>query len=328
MEIVKQALEQIVQRYGNALEAVILIGSFARGEEIIRKKKDGSQVIVSDLEFLAVVKGGVIPLKIQAPSIEGIDVTIGQATKDQLRKLRPTIFAVDLKKFGKVLWGRLNILDYVPDYTETAIDPVDAFILLNNRIVEQLKLRLKIEAERPFEYYLYDKGYIQIVNSILAFKRKYKCLYPEKYKAFTELNDPQVVYLSKQVKEAFDNCRKGRPEKIMQSGNVDQWSRLRESMKRVWHWEAKELLNNPQLTFKQAVNDFPKIVSKPERLKGWAKLLKQKKLSLLGLGTLKNIMYTSPQFLIYQDAVSLYFVDGFNKEKVERVVSKWEKIVK
>ena len=74
---------RIVERFRNDIEALILVGSFARGEEIVRHV-GGKEVFVSDMEFLAVTKKDGMRKELQI-DIEGVDVSIGKTTATALK---------------------------------------------------------------------------------------------------------------------------------------------------------------------------------------------------------------------------------------------------
>ena len=331
--LIKTAADSVLKRYSPFIDALILIGSYARGEEIVRRKEEGMPVFVSDLEFMVVVKPEAFPLTVDAKAIESeldrkIEITIGQTTVQHLNRLRPYIFTVELKRFGKVLWGNKGILERIPNYREKDIDPVDAFVLLNNRIVEQLQLRLKIDKGEALDKYLFDKGYVQIVNSFLGFNGRYQCLYPDKLREFSNLKDREALDLLPAVKQAFENIKNGKMEKVDKDNCLKRWVALNEAIRKIWLYEARKLLKQPQLELGQAIMMLPSIVPIADRIKGWLKLLKQSKASSLKGEILPNLLKTSPQFLIYQEAVLLYFDEKFDKEKAKKIVEKWEKIVK
>ena len=83
------------------------------------------------------------------------------------------------------------------------------------------------------------------------------------------------------------------------------------------------------MELKELTTKFLSIVDLSERLKGWLKLIMQGKVLTVGLlPMLKKVFKTSPQFLIYQDAVLLYFEESFDKEKARKIIRKWEEVVK
>ena len=151
-KVIDWSAKFITEDYSGKLEALILIGSFARGEGVVLQSSD-NPVFLSDIEFWAVAKpdsfnrlrdiSGKTRDYLRSLGVD-IKLSIGLTTKKHLKKLKPCIFTVEVKRFGKVLWGDKKVLDNIPDYSKEDIVPLDGFILLNNRIVEQLMLLVDI----------------------------------------------------------------------------------------------------------------------------------------------------------------------------------------
>ncbi|HQP12982.1 MAG TPA: hypothetical protein PK470_09490, partial [Candidatus Omnitrophota bacterium] len=139
--------------------SVVLIGSFARGEELW-SESDGHRRLLSDVEAMVVVEEEklldrnwrkdleaelkrILPIgvigEVTGPGAGVFEVCVGFTTKRHLRRLKPHIFTLELKKFGKVICGDPSVLDLIPDYTPADLSRLDALVLLCNRIVEQLK---------------------------------------------------------------------------------------------------------------------------------------------------------------------------------------------
>ena len=189
-EIVNSAIDlckkHILENYADKIEALVLIGSFSRGEGIVVNRPDDKEVVfISDIEFMIILKPGEfnyarnflnaeqIQEKLKASGFN-VDISFGATTRKHLKKYKPCIFTIEMKKFGKVLWGNMVILDNIPDYSEQDIPALDGFILLNNRIVEQLKLLKMILLSQDVCGYSFDKGYVQIVNSFLVLRKSIK----------------------------------------------------------------------------------------------------------------------------------------------------------
>ena len=145
-ELIVKYAEEITNKLKDNLEALILVGSFSRGEGI-----EG----LSDIEYWAVVKN---IASVSMPDLKNEKITLNSTTRNHLSKLKPYIFAVEVKKFGKVLWGDKEVLDLIPNYDFKDIEPFDGFVLLNNRIVEQLILWNKIQEKKEVHAYDFDKG--------------------------------------------------------------------------------------------------------------------------------------------------------------------------
>jgi len=276
IEQIDKYTKEITSKLGNNLEALILVGSYSRGESI-----EGG----SDIEFWAVVKN----LTMKKPKIDKY-ITLGFTTRGHLKRLKPYIYTIEVKKYGKVLYGDKDILSLIPDYSFNDIDIIDGFILLNNRLIEQLILFNKIMNEESVSQYEFDKGYIQLVNALLIFDKKYRSLYPEKIEQFRRLNISNEQF-RKRIEDTFISIKQP-PELIDKSKALEKWMELREYFKFVWINE---------------LNGF-------KGIKGWLKIAAS--------GNPLRVF-------IYTKAAKLYFSQGYknNKEK-DVVIRRWEQFIK
>jgi hypothetical protein len=310
------------------LFALLLVGSFARGEGIAYQD-NGETVFISDIEFLLIAKEehyqhlrGINTQEIQKRlqrSGYNIDVSIGVTTISHLKKLKPHIFTLEVKNYGKVIWGNPDMLSFIPNYTETDIDPLDGFVLLNNRIVEQLILGKKISNNEEIRQYEIDKGYIQAVNSILGIKGSYKSLYPEKRSAFLNLLEKNrnlketLANFTPRILEAFDSVITYEPKSCSSEQALKKYEELKALYERLYSYEKKTVGN-------------PTII---ESIKGWIKVVLKKQLSYFSFSDLVCHLFTrSPQFLIYEQAVDEYFSETQNLKKAEDIIHKWKAVIK
>lgn len=344
-KIIDEVAELLRERLFNKLEALILVGSFSRGEGFACNLR-GRVSFLSDLEFLAVAKIKEFKyLSSQKPRIEeGIkenlkniadaEVTLGVTTPRHLKKLKPYIFTVETKKHGKVLWGRKDILDLIPSCSEIDIEPEDGFILLNNRIVDQLILLKKIKKGLFISQYELIKGYLQIINSLLAFNKRYKTVYPAKKEEFIRLLSEEeelrkrLPFLVSQLEEIFNTLENPGGE-VDPEEALEEWQKLRESFKEAWYYEARRVMGENG-GFKEAA--FKKFISPggfKKRLREWARVILYRKSRLFRRGELIwGIFNSTPQFLTYKKAVSFYFGKEFDRFDSERIIELWSQIVK
>lgn len=344
LKIIDECVKYILSNKLSAnIEAVIMVGSFSRGEEIICNY-NGNTKILSDLEFMLVSKPVSFDkmkaiCQAQEKEIEGylkklgydLKVSLGFTTRQHLKRFKPYIFTIETKKFGKVLWGDEKILDLIPNYSFEDIEPIDGFILLNNRIVEQLIIFERIKRGEGVHQYEINKGYIQIANSLLAFHRQYKSLYPEKKEVFSKLF-PSIDYLNKKVpglaskvENALDSLKNAAFEAISHEEFMRRWQELRDYFKEVWIYEACKLANNIDTDLDHAINNFLRIPDFKSRLKGWVKMLSR---GALKMNILRLNFSSSPQFLIYQKAVKAYFSDNAESNQIDKIIKDWESFVK
>lgn len=279
--------DSIIEKYASYMEALLLVGSLSRGEALPN----------SDVEFLAVMKQDAFN-RIDSRSDKPKDrmISLGFTTKEHLKRFKPYIFTIETKKFGKVLWGDREVLRHIPDYSYGDIDPIDGFILLNNRIVEQLILLKKIEDGKSINRYDFYKGYVQLVNSYLAVNKKYKSLYPEKIAEFLRIYNGNNTDFVAKVKEAFDSL--GKPQQAITSKEeaVARWKELRKYFREVWEYE------------KGLLHPFG---ARNDMFKRW-------------LGLIKKV----PRFLIYRAAVTEYFSEDINLDRAKKIIKQWEVFVK
>lgn len=287
-ELISKYTNGIVEKLKGNLEALILVGSFARNEGIAYQN-NGKTDLISDIEFWAVVKN--IPAS-RNRCCNNEKVSLGFTTRKHLTQLKPYIYTLEAKKFGKVLWGDKGILDLIPDYDFKDIEPIDGFILLNNRIVEQLILRNKIQANEAIYNYDFDKGYIQLVNSYLAFNKRYRGLYPEKKEEFLKSYQNSGTDFINKVKSAFDALSSPQNEVISRETAIIKWKELRNHFKAIWVYEADNL------------NKFSGLRNIKDKLKRWL------------------------QFLIYKCAIDEYFKENANCEKSRKIIQLWERFIK
>jgi predicted nucleotidyltransferase len=312
-ELIHKETNEIVNRFGReAIESVILTGSFARGENSAN----------SDIEFLTVLKPRFLKGINKPLGLEKENISIGVTSRRHLTRFKPLIFTVETKYFGKVLWGDRRILDYIPNYSYKDIDPADGFVLLNNRIVEQLILYKKIMEGKTIHSYGINKGYIQLVNAYLTVNRRYRSLYCEKKEEFNRLYKANDI-LKSRINEAFDFLKNPDGQTLIGDEAMRQWWELRECFKVMWG----------DSTFLGTVpfrGQSLSCIYGNDIIKGWGKvLLNKKKRALFSFKeTVENLFRTSPQFLIYEAAVHEYFSKSPDADNITRIIKRWEVVVK
>ncbi len=344
-EIINKCAGFIKDKAGaDKLQAIILIGSFARGEGIAGKDSSGLR-FSSDIEFWAVAKsyefrnvkracGKAMESQLKEHlSLEGsgLQLSIGVTTKKHLKNLKPYIFVVEAKLHGKVVWGDKEVLNLIPEFGFTDIVPVDGFVLLNNRIVEQLILLHKIKQGRTILHYEICKGYIQLVNSVLVFNKRYTGTYQQKITEFIRIF-PSIAYLKNTIPDfperaraAFDKINQMPVDGLAAENAMEQWTILKEYFKAVWTYETAGLLKDASHTFANLIDKFISIPTLQERIKGVVKTITH---CTFRLSILKYIASPSAQYDIYQQAVKAYFYGETDMDTIRRIIADWEILVK
>ena len=184
------------------LVAVILTGSFARGEGSVLPV--GSMLkVLGDFEFFVVLTDAdrrarqlgawsrEVSARLAGRGVR-VDVEFGPVDPGFFgRRARPSIFVYDLLHHGKVLWGRRDMLEGIPRFEADAIPREDALHLMFNRTVEQLDAYERLP-ELDANGVL-DAGYQQlkitldVAGSVLAFTGNHTALYRRRPAAFARL---------------------------------------------------------------------------------------------------------------------------------------------
>lgn len=205
-DVLRACVAHLTERVGPpVLRAVVLTGSFARGEGTVFARGTRLKVL-GDLEFFVVVDGSLDARRLsracRAWALEAsarlhhrgvsADVEFGPIELDFFaRKARPSIFVHDLRQHGKVLWGDERVVERIPPFGTEAIPREDAVWLLFNRIVEQLEAwdRVeRVEGDRLLDLaYQRLKLSLDLAGSALAFVGAHVSLYRARPAAFGRL---------------------------------------------------------------------------------------------------------------------------------------------
>jgi hypothetical protein len=188
----------------SALVAIVLTGSFARGEGTVLATGDGLRVL-GDFEFFVVLPGGPgarlrrqmaawgreASARLAARNVRA-EVEFGPVELDFFpHRARPSIFVHDLRNHGKVLWGRQDVLDLIPPFGTEDIPREDALRLTFNRMIEQLATWERLEGLDGDA--LLDAAYqrlkltLDLAGSALAFAGVHTSIYRERPAAWTRL---------------------------------------------------------------------------------------------------------------------------------------------
>lgn len=188
-----------------ALHAVVLTGSFARGEGSVLPR-GGVLHVLGDLEFFVIVDTATRARQLTRPLADwsgeasarlarcGVHATVEfgpLALPCLARRARPSIFLHDLREHGKTLWGARAALELIPPFGPAAIPREEALFLLFNRMIEQLDAWDRLD--EPDGDVLLDVAYqrvkltLDLADSALAFAGGHVALYRRRPAAFAGL---------------------------------------------------------------------------------------------------------------------------------------------
>jgi hypothetical protein len=213
--VVQGCVEFLGERLRDDLVALVLTGSFSRGEGSVLGL-DGRLRVLGDIEFLVILphesdyrtrRRQMAAWGREASATLGggdvrVDIEFGPVEVDYLRKrARPSIFVYDLATYGKVVWGPPDLLEAIPAFGPEHIPREDAVHLIFNRTIEQLdawEALDTLDAER-----LLDVGYqrlklvLDLAGSALAFDGQHATSYAQRPAAFAALlaREPDLARL-------------------------------------------------------------------------------------------------------------------------------------
>ena len=186
-DVMSRVISDIPARIGENLsprpEAVILTGSFARGEGSVYRL-DNVITVLGDIEFLVYYINATNNIRNDLQKVSekissdlrdnNIDcvIDLGYMSDAFFRRARSTIFAVELAECGKVIWGDKDILSTkLHSVSRKKIETMEGLYLLCNRVIEQLgSLDDVVQREGSVEKAAYAiiKLYIDMPTIILA----------------------------------------------------------------------------------------------------------------------------------------------------------------
>lgn len=204
-EGVRKALEITVRRLrtqdDDLFRGLILTGSAARGEATI-VQHDNRFVWMSDVECLVPIahkrdlpqarRGlGAIATAINAEMADcghDVEVELTPAPTAYFTGLEPHLFSVELKRFGRQIFGDQQYLDLIPPLDPRGIGPEEAWRLLSNRLVEDLDRRVTERPTRTIDRIYGDvKLAVDILTAFSILSNHYAPSYGERYGSRDEI---------------------------------------------------------------------------------------------------------------------------------------------
>lgn len=298
--LVDRSLAFLVDEVGAArLDTVILTGSLARGEGSVLLRPDGFRVL-GDIEFIFVIRPPydwpairqwVLDLNRRATARIGdggrvASIEYGPASTIFLgRKIEPSIFAYDLRRHGKVLWGRRDALQEIPPFGVEGIPRWDAVELVMNRMIELLTLTLgTVDGAGRDE----DRAYhlvklpLDLAGSALAFAGRYPCTYAERPDAFVAMlgSMPDLRAALPDPDGFCDELRRATACKLAPTDELLSRRAPGEAVataiawaRGIWLWEMRRLFGRPSGQVQDLLEAYIGHESAQERLRRWAKFL-------------------------------------------------------
>lgn len=286
------------EEYAGRLRSVILTGSFARDEATWRGD-GGKAKVLGDAEFLVVFADGApLPdgerVRALTQQIEsglaarGIvcPITLSLVHDGYLRRLRPAIFAHELRTCGRVVWGDAAVLSLVPAFTASDIPLEDGWRLLCNRLVEQLEGvpgagELSVNLAEPVLYRVV-KLHLDMATSLLVFVGHYEPTYRQRAERLRDLAREQALSGGYPFRlEPFARIVSACTDWKLEGGDgpppeASSWEGAIERARRLWRWELARLTGvAPELPDQALLDAWLKRQRALERARGWLHVLRK-----------------------------------------------------
>jgi hypothetical protein len=289
------------EHFRDSLEAIVLTGSLARDEATF--DQDGGRCrLLGDAEFLIIFKARTaLPseasLKLLRENIEGSlasagivgEVHLSAAHQAYLSKLRPHIFAYELRECGLVVWGDPLILARIPDFSASDIPLEDGWRLLSNRMVEQLEALEDLEQGAkilpPRILYRTIKLYLDMTTSFLLFAGEYAPTYAERARrlrilAGTQPADDKALFDLRRFFDRVSDCTQWKLSGTLLNSSSNSapagepgfswWEEAVGYAQQLWRWELTQLTGREGLLATgQLLQSWMRCQPAPRRLQGW-----------------------------------------------------------
>lgn len=330
--------------------AVILTGSFSRGEGSVLSLFSGKSIVLGDLEFIVITREGTDLVKaanvldqaareteasLREQSIQ-CSIELSPVARNFLKRAKPTIFNYELYRNGKVVFGEKYVMQEMPAITASQIPKIDAFYLLCNRIVEQLSHFLKL-TESPINsidaYYPMVKLYMDMAGSFLILTDRYEPTYRKRCDEFADLADNEAflreahfpLFLSRLQEMTSFKLNPDVSSLPAADGKefffTDLFFEGRDFARQLWLWEVDKLSGSGgRIAMEESFSAIMKQYSLKAWVRGWLKFLRiawriREPLPYWKLARL--VIQGPPQMLIYCAAARLYL--SLNREGASNV---------
>lgn len=286
------------EQYTGQLRAVILAGSLARDEATWRMDGDRSRAL-GDAEFLLVFADRTslpdgrdvqnLARRIDA-HLAGLGIvcpiTLSPVHATYLRRLRPAIFAYELRASGQVAWGEATILSLTPAFSAADIPLEDAWRLLCNRLVEQLEVASDMSepSTDPSEPALYRtvKLHLDMATSLLVFLGSYEPTYRQRAERLRDLarRQEQSDHYPFRL-EPFARIVSACTEWKLAGGDGPapegvSWQGVIERARRLWRWELARLSGaSAELPDHALLEAWLRRQPAADRARGWLHVLRK-----------------------------------------------------
>lgn len=326
--IVAESSRMIAAEVGNKARAIILTGSMSRGEATVQLEGSMWRVL-GDATFLVVFDG---PPAINAADLEqaihdelliqGVNckVVVVPSAADNLRAMKPHIYAYELKERGVVVWGDGKALSLIPAFGAADIPKEDGWWLLCNRMIEQIETAASsttFSDDSMAVRYRIAKLYLAMSACYLLVTGNYEPSYRSRAARLEEMAaaDPSapapipLMRFSRVVARCTEMKLNGEASVALQ--DFPRWQDAVADAESIWRWALAEITGLPENTEReQLLNALASRQPMLARAKGWLRAAISYRSGIVqeSLRWARFALCSSPRYLVYGAASELFFM--------------------
>ena len=325
--IVSEGARLCASVVGDKARAIILTGSLSRGEATL--KRDGLRWrALGDATFLVIFDESInidtakIDLEIESHlHSQGVQckVVVVASTTSALSKMKPHIYAYELRERGIVVWGDRSVLDLMSPFKAADIPIEDGWWFLCNRIIEQLETAAKANQSHDTDagvQYRIAKLYLSMAACYLLAIGQYEPSYQDRARRLRELAVSSNLQPSPIPLQRFSLCvsectlLKMQGEITGAFGQFPQWRDAVSDAELLWRWTLSRMIGGK---ISNSRPDLLAMVAKGQpwlaRIKGWVRA------AVVHPGVFRRNWFrwarlacgSSPRYLVYGAAGELFF---------------------
>jgi hypothetical protein len=330
---------------GDKARAIILTGSLSRGEATLKREGMGWRAL-GDATFLVIfdkaasIRTAEIEAEIESYlSSQGVQckIAVVASTASELSKMKPHIYAYELRERGIVVWGDKSTLDLMPRFMASAIPIEDGWWFLCNRMIEQLETAAKANQRHDTNAgvrYRIAKLYLSMAACYLLTIGQYEPSYQDRARHLRELAvssipQPSPIPLQR-FAEVVSECTllKVQGETTGRFGEFPRWRDAVADAEALWRWTLSRMLDEDPSSSRSAL--LGKLAKRQPLIawaKGWVRA------AAVHPGVLCTSWFrwarlackASPRYLVYGAAGDLFFSqeesDAVRQDKLAAIVA-------
>jgi hypothetical protein len=353
--IISESLAEVVPaRQGNGLRAIVLTGSLARDEATVVARDSGFELL-GDADVLLVYDTGasepdclqmeIVLRKAEERCLQrGLRATVN-ANPVSLRyfqKLPKSIFAYELRRCAKVIWGETQILKLIREFSAAEIPREDAWRMISNRMIELMDASRHFIGDSttadPGLYYAIVKLFLDMATSYLVFAGEYAPSYRERAERLLATSNCHLDSRPFPLGKFTSRVQQCTAWKL--SGDLDHsyevlelWREATRYLRRLWRWEIMQMTAaTGEQTIAALIERLGAKQTSAARLRGWLSVTKRwgwLKSSRHWPQWTQQCLQASPRYVVYGAAAEVFFHLPYlvnRRGRLPRSRPDWDKI--